>query len=485
MNFLHKSLIYPPILLVILSSFLACGGGSSSGPSVTPPPPPPAKSTFSLTLRQRTSCDAGALLPGAIVLVYDQSPLTNYNTPFTAYTTDATGNLSLELPLNSKISFSILLETAQLDKKVYTFNELDADAYDLTVLYYDESPLEANCTCQTLAFNADLLTNASIADLTETNLYWGKGRVPATVSYSNQINFSNVTLCGNSHESTPVAVKTKTLAGQEFYGFKSVADSQDLSLPIPIEFDATYLVKPDRGEAYSVEQNKLIGNSRYFNQFTPPDATQYATYPAFNADLNDYRISSLANASATGIQTSTFFLMTANRVVKQLLTNDDISVMPAVPQASFVDLEVDDVNRTIRLVTDNTDSDWHFNSTLLRSVLPNGRLFRWSVYSPNRDLVIFPLLEESYEVDYLQSQLQLLLTTMRKIDTATDYNSAVTISRFNDLVSGVNNPNHADRRLVWLYVDIFGQKNGKPLSKRENNSNPNAWLDKSELMELR
>ena len=95
-----------------------------------PQPTTPAEANFSLKLRQQTTCVADAVLPLTSVIVYDESPLTNANTNFTAYRTDANGFLGLALPENSSVSFSISANTAGGEKKVYTFNELTLGDYD-------------------------------------------------------------------------------------------------------------------------------------------------------------------------------------------------------------------------------------------------------------------------------------------------------------------------------------------------------------------
>lgn len=436
-------------------TIFACGGGGGSATTPEPPLPPVVvepEPAFSLTLRQETTCDPKALLPNVSVLVYEQSPLLNYNTPFTSYTTDSNGRLELDIPAENKISFSINTKTVLGSSKVYTFNELDVGNYDLTILFFEESEIHGTCSCQTVAFDAELNTGASLDDISSPGLYWGNGLDDYDVDFSDKINFSNVSLCGSENESLPVAVKVSAPAsGLEYYGHKNSEDSQDFSMPIAINSTVLELVKPDRGEDYEVISAKTVGSHNYFTNFGLPSDSTYKTYPDFTSAQTQLTITATIPSSYNGIAANNEFFTAGLKRVREGDDTDTIDGMPSFPIASYIDMLVDEETRLMTVDTDATIDDTNINYTYIRNVRPNGEIFRWYIYSPNSLQVSMPLLEEPYETEFSEGGLTLTLSSYIKVNNATDFTQAITNRRFNDLTSGERKNEFSETNVELLY----------------------------------
>ncbi|MEP1742296.1 MAG: hypothetical protein ABJI60_07400 [Kangiellaceae bacterium] len=444
-------------LVVALALSIACGGSSGSNPDPQPPFISEPKPAFSLTLRQQTTCQANAVLPGVSVLVYQQSPLLNYDTPFELYKTDSNGLLELDVPADSKVSFSINTKTAAGSSKVYTFNELEADDYDFTVLFFDESELQADCKCETVAFDAELNTGTNLSEIENKQLYWGNGLNDYTVNTSDRLSFTDVELCGTEHEQLPVAVRVSSqFDGPEFYGYKASTEALDFSTPINIDSTVVELNKPDLGEDYQVASWKVVEGYNYFYSLSTTEAPTYKTFPNFLPGKSQFDITQYIPATFNGEPSNAESFSEGASMVRASLEGNSIEMMDSVPSAQFIDMEYDIENRRVIIVSDGPISEAHLNYTYIRNIRPNGELFRWYIYSPNSQQISLPLLEEPYESEFLEGDngSALRLSSYVRVNNANSFSDALTIRRFNDLNSG-RRTNEFSESLIEVYYRKF------------------------------
>ena len=476
MYFFRKILTQIVILFIILLT-TACGGGGSSNPEPEPPVLEP-KPAFSLTLRQQTTCQANAVLPDASVLVYEESPLVNQNTPFSVYKTNSNGVIELDVPAASKVSFSINAKTAGLGSKVYTFNELEAGHYDMTVLFFEESELQADCSCQNVSFDAELNTGTNLSDIELKQLYWGDGLVSFASSTSDKINFTDVEICGVEHEQLPVAVKVSETSGDiEYYGYKSATEAQNFSLPISIDSTVVALSKPDLGEEYQVASWKVVDGYNYFYSLSPVETNTYKTFPNFLPGKSQFDITQYFPATFNGEPSNASSFSEGSSMVRVATGENTIEMMGSPPSAHFIDMEYDVENRRVIVVSDGPISEAHLNYTYIRNVRPNGEFFRWFIYSPNSHQINLPLLEEPYQSEFLEGDngRALRLSSYVRVNDATSFSDALTIRRFNDVNSGMRT-NEFSESLIEVYYREFSS--GQQLIKSEI-SKQEAVLDRS------
>jgi len=463
------------ILCVALSNILGCGGGSPTPPPPPPPttPPPPPEPLFSLVLRQKTSCDPKALLPNTTVLVYDDSPMLNYNTPFTTYTTDANGKLELDLPSDSKISFSIIAETPNSGTKVYSFNELDVDNYDLTVLFYHESTLEEACACQTVEFDAsvDIVTNFSGIPIPE--LRWGVGLKGHSLSSasSDMISFTNVELCGGQTE-YPATVRFSDNEENTYYGFKE--PSQDLTAPVNIGSVAVEVIKPIKEEAYGISSYMDYKGFHYFSSYTGLESSTYKIFPDFTLAKHGFRLSASIPSTYNQEVTNSGIYIDGSKVIQEQSNDGLIDWAPAFSLASYINMEVDDLTRLITISSDEIDDESNINYSYSRFKLPSGQRVRWYVYSPTSVTVSLPLVTDEVEVILIEAELEFRLSSLIKVNNVNGYREALINRRFNDKVSGVNSYQASESSIELFYLNSNVSNSNKVQSKINNFVNRNS-----------
>ncbi len=467
--YLFRKFFAQLIILPTIAFSIACGGGSEPSPE-SEPPVAESKPAFSLTLRQQTTCQANAYLPNVSVLVYEQSPLVNRDSPFEIYKTDSNGFMELDVPATSNVSFSINVKTASLGSKVYTFNELETGHYDLTVLFFEESPLQAECSCQQVAFDAELNTGANLSDVGNERLYWG-GLASFATSTSDKIHFTEVEICGTEHEQLPVAVKvSSTVDDTEYYGYKTASDAQDYSLPVSIDSTVVVQNKPEIGEEYQVDSWKVVNGYEYFYSLSTAEETSYKTFPNFLPGKSQFDITQYFPATFNGEPSNANSFSEGSSMSRASTEENTIEMMERAPSAQFIDMEYDVENRRVTVVSDGPISEAHLNYTYIRNVRPNGEFFRWFIYSPNNHQINLPSLEEPFESEFLEGHngRALRLSSYVRVNDATNFSDALTTRRFNDLISGMRS-NEFTESLIEVYYREFSSSQqliNPELSKR-------------------
>lgn len=454
------------ILIVFFSTGCGGGGGKPAASVSLPPIQVEPKPTFSLTLRQQTSCDDKAVLPNTKIIVYDESPLTQYDTSFVSYTTNNDGLLELDIPEDSKISFSIISTTAIGDTKVYTFVDLDAGDYDLTALFYTESELEETCSCIGTSFNAVLNVNDTIDNISYVKASWGSGLKGYIVEYTDKIEFKNVDLCGTAHLSSPLAVIVYTKDGEKYYGFKDANAAQDLATPVGIDFSVDRAPKPLKGSDYSVTSAKILKSILFFYDYSIKSEVVYASYPEFTEAPAMFILESEISATYDEQQSTNEKSVVGLKSIRMTTNDDIIDGFPDFSSATYIDIIIDEENRLVSKDTDAPVFQQGISHIYSRYITSTGNRLRWYIYAPNNFEMSLPLLDEDTELMLSEGELETRYSDIINVNNQPDFTSSILQRRFNNPNTGVQNNTYDES-----YTRIVFRNNTISKNKTEPKNN--------------
>ena len=436
----------------------ACGGGGGSSAQDDPTPidpPPEPKPDFSLTLRQKTSCNPNALLPNASVMVYDGSQALDIDTPFTSYTTDANGLVEIDSWEHDKISFSIGAEIANGNPKIYTFKDLDVGDYDLTVLFEQESSLAEACTCQDVAFDVVPDNPTMLDGIGFSNIHWGNRIENYAREVSDKLSFSQVELCGTRYQTAPLFFSVSNSSNEEYYGFKDTSGSQDLSTPVDLRYSAVENALPDLGVSYSVSTNLVVGDDRYFGLSPQDTSATYRTYPDFGLAKSELFIRTNIETTYNGSSNNNETFVSAEKIVRGITPNAKVEELPSFPTGTHLDLSYDESSRVISY---STDSSFNSNDiTYARFIIhpDSGGMILWYVYSPYESQIKLPRLDDSYEALLENSSVRSLFTSLIDERRSSTFTDGIKIRRFNDSTTGIST-NEFDETMVQMIYNNMG-----------------------------
>ncbi len=439
-----------------LISISACGGGGGSSDTSTPPPVVIDIPTFSLKVQQENLCGDIDPLNNATVLFSDESPNQNPDAAFMSYTTGPDGLVELDVEENSKVSFTLISNNSYGDTTIYSFIDLDTDNFDFTMLFGNDAFTNDACICQEVDFDAEVSTGHFPGDFSEVGgVEWGKYEYGGSVSNSGSsttMQFSNIELCGDNHETLPlvVSVEAFTDGGEYLVGMRSNATVEGLSSPVLIDTIARKSAKPDLGADYYLDHSLVISGTSYLRKSSNESEQDYFGFEELNIGQHLFSANKIITSTYNGVSASESDYVVALSYRRSLQNSTDASLMGTFSTATAMDVTFNTENNSFTIQSDGTEN---FDSRYFSNYydLADGSKVWRRTYSPNDDVTFLPKLTTELESDLATATHDRQYTYLIDMDDYSDYSSAIKARRFND--SDGSGPEISSDKLLLLYWD--------------------------------
>ncbi|MEE4246133.1 MAG: hypothetical protein V2I33_12030 [Kangiellaceae bacterium] len=417
-----KKIVSTAILLLTLAG---CGGGSDSNESNNGAGGANTDK-FNLVLRDLKDCGSFPL-PNQKVLIYDESPLQNPNSSFTEYTTDASGQVSIDVEPGSKVSVTAIVNDVSGNlERIYSFLDLSAGNYDASVRF--SNPIEG-CSCSQVGVDVLLGSGLTINDIAEISVQ--SSSFGTTRNNPDSLAFSLDVCEGNERRLSAFA---RTFNDEIYFG-TVVPSINTTEITMAVDRSSNTLPVPSFLGAEDIFRHQLNVNGTRYGP-SGKSLVDSSVYPV----LNGHSATSSVFTSESSITSTNFDDINTN--------NTSISINGVIVQrdeqssrdASNLSLRMDatDVNvyRSNNDLTVQTISDETISTDIMGNFIfidaPAIGFTPWYVYSPVVDTLTFPQLDQA--TTELLDQRQTVWQFVSKIDVSgtDDFSTAINQRRFND-----------------------------------------------------